>query len=74
VRGVARMQLSSYWALRWLTVPEVKWLITNSVHSPCYTSAPACLRDPPSNFSKGLVLRPRTEAGRVDQESIEITL
>ena len=52
-RKAVGAQLSPYWANR---QPEIKWVQTNSMHSAQYTSTPAYLQDPPSDFSKGLVL------------------
>jgi len=60
VREVVGAQISPYWAHGRLEVPEMKWVRTNntnSIHSAQYTSTPAYLPDPPSDFSEGLVPR-----------------
>jgi len=53
-REVAGALISSHWAHKWLEVPEIKWIrtITNSIHSAWYTSTPAYLPDPPSDFPR----------------------
>jgi len=53
VREVVGAQISSYWAHRRLEVPQIKWVQTNnSIHSGRYTSTPAYLPDPPSDFPR----------------------
>jgi len=53
-REVVGTLISSYGAHGRLEVPEIKWvlIITNSIHSTQYTSTPAYLPDPPSDFPR----------------------